>query len=177
MRQNLLIERFGMTFHSEKREHAQSYALVVAKDGPKITNAPALQPKEDGGGRPWIGPYPKVKDKDGFPVIPQEDHRKMLTAVDGPRIVQRFDSETMPELAGYLGSSLARPVQDETGLRGEYDFTLKWVLDWGIHAGGGDEGPDLFHALEAQAGLKLIARKAVVDVLVIEHIEKAPTAN
>jgi uncharacterized protein (TIGR03435 family) len=42
-------------------------------------------------------------------------------------------------------------------------------------AGGG--GPSLFIALEKQLGLKLEQGKAGLEVLVIDHADKAPTEN
>jgi hypothetical protein len=37
--------------------------------------------------------------------------------------------------------------------------------------------PDLFEALEVQLGLKLEKGSETLDVLVIDHIDKAPTGN
>jgi uncharacterized protein (TIGR03435 family) len=39
-----------------------------------------------------------------------------------------------------------------------------------------ETAPDLFQALQAQAGLKLEAKKTPVDVIVIDKVEK-PSAN
>jgi uncharacterized protein (TIGR03435 family) len=64
-------------------------------------------------------------------------------------------------------------VMDETGLSGQFDITLKWSLD---STGGGADGPSLFAAVEEQLGLKLEPRKASVDVLVIDQIER-PTPD
>ena len=57
----------------------------------------------------------------------------------------------------------------------------------GAASGGGGAGPDkapevetppdLFSAIQAQLGLKLDAKKGPVEMLVIEHVEKGPTAN
>jgi uncharacterized protein (TIGR03435 family) len=41
----------------------------------------------------------------------------------------------------------------------------------------GDTGPGLFTAVQEQLGLKLEARKAPLDLLVIDHLEKLPTDN
>ncbi len=40
-----------------------------------------------------------------------------------------------------------------------------------------DSGPTLFTALEEQLGLKLVAKKGLVEVLVIDHAERTPTEN
>ena len=70
---------------------------------------------------------------------------------------------------------------------GSYDFTLNWTPDESQFAGMGVKvpppaadnaaaPPDLFTAIEEQMGLKLVATKAMVDILVIDHVEK-PSAN
>jgi len=82
-------------------------------------------------------------------------------------------------------------VVDKTGLIGSYDFTLSFTPDQGVgmmilpkgpapQDGGGESqepvGPSLFTALQEQLGLKLVAQKQKVDVVVIDHIEQ-PSAN
>lgn len=46
-----------------------------------------------------------------------------------------------------------------------------------VDSQGGDSGPTIFTAVQEQLGLKLEARKAPLDMLVIDHIEKTPTEN
>ena len=78
-----------------------------------------------------------------------------------------------------------RPVLDETGLTGTYDFDLQWAPEsLTARAKPGDNssidsgpaGPSLFTALEDQLGLKLEPGKDHVDVLVIDHVAP-PSAN
>ena len=71
MQQNLLIERFGLKFHREKRE-IQGYELIVAKDGPKFKESEPEPPKDPDAGPDAVGPSlsKMTTDKDGFPVIP-----------------------------------------------------------------------------------------------------------
>jgi len=174
MQQNLLVERFKMTFHREQRE-MQSYGMVVAKGGPKLKESPDTPPAGDPNEyKPPPGPV--KKDKEGFPVIPTEDPRPMMSAIDGPRWVQRFDRRSMEQLARYVETLVDQPVEDETGLKGKYDFTLKWINNRGRRSND-DFGPTIFEALQAQLGLKLESKKSMVDVLVVDHIEKTPTEN
>jgi uncharacterized protein (TIGR03435 family) len=72
------------------------------------------------------------------------------------------------QFAGMLGKSLGRIVQDDTGLTGDYDFTLTWDPD-----GSSATVPSLFAALQEQMGLRLESGKAIMDVLVIDSAEKA----
>ena len=77
-----------------------------------------------------------------------------------------------------LANMLGSPVIDKTGVTGLYDFTLEWVDAGTIRrpedAGAPlDNGPSLFVALQEQLGLKLEVKKVPIEVLVIDHIEKA----
>jgi uncharacterized protein (TIGR03435 family) len=96
---------------------------------------------------------------------------------------------TMDEFAGNLQSAvLDRPVIDQTGLRGRFDFHLQWTPDETQSApfrgpgeppkppAGTDTLPDLFTAIQEQLGLKLESTKAEIDVLVIDKVEK-PSEN
>jgi uncharacterized protein (TIGR03435 family) len=90
-------------------------------------------------------------------------------------------------LAGWANGSSRKKavVADETGLPGKYDFTLEFQGSMG--PGGAFPpatsdvpdvvAPSLFTAVEAQLGLKLDTKKALLDVLVIDHIDKVPTMN
>jgi uncharacterized protein (TIGR03435 family) len=81
---------------------------------------------------------------------------------------------------------LDRPVVDQTGLPGRYDFLLTWTPDETQFGGLGvkvppptdkaDAPPDLFTAIQQELGLKLESTKAQVDVLVVDKVEK-PTEN
>jgi uncharacterized protein (TIGR03435 family) len=173
MQQNLLTERFKMKFHHEMKE-LQVYDLVVAKNGPKINASEPAPPPKDPDAPPPPGPY--KRDKDGFPIIPPDDHRRMLFDMNGPRAVQRFPDHSMEQFAAFLANSVARPVNDATGLKGKHDFTLKWVMDWG-RSSAEESGPNIFEALQQQLGLKLESKKGTVDILVVDHIEKTPTEN
>ena len=81
---------------------------------------------------------------------------------------------------------LDKPVVNQTGLTGRYDFALKFTPDAGQIANFGagmpgtpgdlDAPPDIFAAFQQQLGLKLESTKAAVDVMVIEKIER-PSDN
>ena len=71
----------------------------------------------------------------------------------------------------FVPGLLDRPVIDTTGLKGRYDFTLEWAQH------DTDSGPSLFTALQEQLGLRLVAQKGPVEILVIDHVEKVPAEN
>jgi uncharacterized protein (TIGR03435 family) len=93
----------------------------------------------------------------------------------------------MMDFASLLQTAvLDRPVVDQSGLDGHYDFQLNWTPDETQFAGMGvkvpppsdkpDAPPDLGTAMLDQLGLKLATTKAPVEVLVIDKVEK-PSAN
>jgi uncharacterized protein (TIGR03435 family) len=81
---------------------------------------------------------------------------------------------TAAMLAKVLSGQLGRTVQDQTGLKGVFDFKLEWEPDPGSPNAG--SAPSLFTALEEQLGLKLESERGAVDVLVIDHVER-PTPD
>ena len=93
----------------------------------------------------------------------------------------------MADFAGLMQNAvLDRPVVDQTGLTGRWDFTLNWTPDDSQFGGMGakippstdsaNAPPALYTAIQEQIGLKLDATRAPVDVLVIDHVEK-PSEN
>jgi uncharacterized protein (TIGR03435 family) len=84
---------------------------------------------------------------------------------------------SMPKFAEVLSRRMDRPVLDETGLTDTYDFVLDLIRDDDHSASGVNFGGAIFTALQDQLGLKLEAKKAPVEILVIDHAEKLPTEN
>lgn len=85
----------------------------------------------------------------------------------------------MSLFANILSRTMGVPVVDATGLEGAFDFQLAWSpeADRPVRPGeAAPEGLSLLTAIQEQLGLRLRARKAAVEVLVIEHAEK-PTDN
>jgi len=94
---------------------------------------------------------------------------------------------TTSDFAGLMQSAvLDRPVVDQTGITGRWDYELKWTPDDSQFSGMGGKippptdaasaPPNLYTAIQEQIGLKLEATKAPADVLVIDKVEK-PTEN
>jgi uncharacterized protein (TIGR03435 family) len=80
----------------------------------------------------------------------------------------------MDDLAYSLSGEVGRIVLDETGLKGKYDFTLKWTPD--EERGAADAGPSIFTAVQEQLGLKLESTTGPIDTIVVDHIER-PSPN
>ncbi len=199
MMQNLLIERFKLAVHREKKD-APIYELTVAKGGPKLKASPGPPDEPPGRGRGASGlppPPPKTIQEDGTPQLRPGRFPMMMVGPRGARF--RMVDETMQGLATRLEGMVGRQVTDATGLTGKYDFELTFSPTAGgmsvrsmfpglppppPGAPGGpdgasadDSGPTIFAALQEQLGLKLESKKGPVDLLVIDHIEKTPTEN
>lgn len=168
MMQNLLIERFKLTFHREKKE-VPSYNLVVAKGGPKFKESVPEPPPSDDVPKPSSGPL--KKDATGYPILPAG--RDSTMAIMNGYASQRFGNEPITQLVANLGFQLHKPITNSTGLTGKYDFELHWAADPKLE----DTEPNLFRALTEQLGLKLESSKTMVEILVVDHIEKSPTEN
>jgi uncharacterized protein (TIGR03435 family) len=76
---------------------------------------------------------------------------------------------SMQSLASGLKRQTRRPVEDHTGINGEFDFELVWDRDETADS----SGPSLFAALQEQLGLKLNAARGSVEILVIDRVERA----
>ena len=156
MIRKLLAERFQLKFHHDKRE-LSAFVLTVGKDGAK------LRPGQLNGTLHGIGIQPAANGA-------------LLFVNNAP--ISAFTS--------FLQSLVFdRPVVDETGLTGKYDFTVTFTPDDSEFKGhspvpkpadGVEPAPGLFEAMQQQLGLKLTAEKAQVDVLAIDRVEK-PSAN
>jgi uncharacterized protein (TIGR03435 family) len=93
---------------------------------------------------------------------------------------------SMADLASVMqGAVLDRPVVDQTGITGRYDFTLTWTPDESQFRGLGVRvppppenatAPSLFTAMQEQLGLRLDATRAPAEVLIIDRVEK-PSAD
>lgn len=154
MLRSLLDERFKLRSHREPKEFS-IYVLELAKGGPKLkSTAHAEEP-------PVMGPAV---------VYPQ-------------RIVLPARNAKVAELASILQRAiLDRPVMDQTGLSGRYDFDLEWAPDETQFGGevptasATAPSPPLFQAVEQELGLRLRATKGPVAALVVDKAEQ-PTAN
>jgi uncharacterized protein (TIGR03435 family) len=176
MQQQLLAERFAVTFHKEQKE-MPVYELVVGKNGPKL--------KESGEETATDQAMPSGRltaGADGFPEIPPG--RSAGASMNG-KMTNRVVRGTMSGLAAMLSGQVGRPVIDKTGLAGRYDYVLKWVMQGRMAPPPGAEGgmpadpdgPSITSAIQEQLGLRLEASKGRVEVYVIDSFAKTPTQN
>jgi len=173
MVQSLLADRFNLKVSHQTKE-LPVYALVVARNGPKLTKSAVEPPSSDG---PETQGPPKMMR--GIMMR----GRGELSGTAAPMSLLADALSRQRETGG-------RVVIDKTGLTGNYDWTLHWTPESPapLFKGADNDstpdngpapdtaGPALFTALEEQLGLKLESQKGAVDTLVIDSVEK-PSEN
>jgi uncharacterized protein (TIGR03435 family) len=86
----------------------------------------------------------------------------------------------MERFAEILSRQTDLPVVNHTNLEGVFNLKLEWTPDNVQLANPPDntaiQGPSLFTAVEEQLGLRLRSEKMLLEVLVIDHLEK-PSEN
>jgi uncharacterized protein (TIGR03435 family) len=197
MLQTLLADRFKLTLHREGKEQSV-YEMVAAKSGLKIKESepdPATPPATPGEGGPAAVNTNQVSvSQDSKGVVVRtgggESGTSRMTMNNGG---MHLEMQKLPisRLAEMLSRFVGRPVVDKTGLTGKYDVALdipmeelmKIARSAGVAvptppAGDSPSVPQgsIFTNLQ-QLGLKLEGRKSQLDMLIIDHVEKAPTEN
>ena len=189
MLQTLLVDRFGIKMHHDSKEFPV-YALTVAKGGLKMKESPIdpdAQSANGGKGATNVDASGgsggvTVKYGNGAYFTIRDDR------VEGKKL-------TMVYLADMLSRFVDRPVVEMTDVKGTYDFTLEFPHDqfqaMMVHAGvsagvyippqaiqwAATIGDDALFSAVQTVGLKLDSRKAPLDVLVIDQVQKAPSEN
>jgi len=184
MLQSLLAERFGLQAHFETRT-VPVYLLTQMKPGkmgprmhlhtPTCGSAQSSKdPSAKGAAAKTSGAkeiFPPLCLDKSLMTIPQENHVKLTGSRDMP----------LPVLAMYLPTmgDLDRPVIDQTGIKQSVDFSLEFTPDAYLPTNSGvDADPDtqvtsFQQALQNQLGLMLVTTRAPVDILVVDHVERA----
>lgn len=183
MMQSMLADRFHLTMHRESKD-MRVYGLVLVKAG---KTGPALQPhpageactppplqghicstctlvgstssRISGDPRPCggLGKFPSANPGEG--------------KVGGRALTMQFIANS---LAGI--GRLDRPVKDETGLSGLYDFMIEFAPTVYAPPQPGtappeQSGPTFIEALRSQLGLDLKSQVQPSTVLVLDHID------
>jgi len=112
----------------------------------------------------------EMKDSAVYALVVAEDGPKLREAADGRHSTNNGRGHLdihYVDLAGFatfLTAAEDRPVVDATGLKGYFDIKLDF--------GANDGGASIFTALQEQLGLKLESRRAPVEFIMIDHIER-----
>ena len=219
MLQALLADRFKLVAHHDTQEHPV-LGLEVAKDGPKLKEAPPPAPIDENAPlKPGDmkmdtpeGPMRIIRNADGSTTMNMGTKGTITTRMDmqSQMITLESSSVTMAGFADMLtrmmqmGGGGGRQVVDMTGLKGNYQVTVEFSLadamaaaraqgmgpaPSGPSAGGaaatspgaaasdpGSQGSSVYASVK-KLGLKLEPRKAQVEQLIIDHVEKTPTED
>ena len=187
MIKSLLADRFHIKLHHESKEFPV-YALVIGKGPLKLVES-ALDPDTTDASKGAVN-------------VAANGSRDGVTVNMGRGAYFAFANnklEVKKLTTAYLAETLARfvdkPIVDMTGLTGTYDLTLNFTEEdyramlirsavnagvvlppQALHLMETASGDSLFSSIQ-EAGLKLDSRKAPLDVLVVDKIEKTPTEN
>jgi uncharacterized protein (TIGR03435 family) len=155
MLQTLLADRFKLKVHQDTKP-MPVFVLSLGKGKPKL--------KESEGDGPA-----------GCRGVPQNPQPGTI-----PYNVVACHNRTMEQLAEDLhnmaGAYLPDLVVDQTGLKGSWDFEIKWT-GRGLLGAAGADGISIFDAVDKQLGLKLEPKKAPVPVIVVDSVNQTPTPN
>jgi uncharacterized protein (TIGR03435 family) len=188
MLQALLEDRFKLVVRRESKEQTV-YALLVDKDGPKLKQAePGLDPPD----KPFRnGPGDRLLL---LSMITEDGYRLNYSRSKGRTI---FEAEriTMGDLAIQMMHYVDAPVVDMTGLKGAYQIAMdvpgspnaaRAAARSGVGRAGADatnpeappepSGASIFASVQ-KLGLRLEKRKAPIESIAVERLEKAPTEN
>ena len=126
--------------------------------------------------------YALVVGKNGTKLKETENPGRSSMRMTGGGVV--FTSVTIPELVSDMSqmrtAEMDRPVVDNTGLKGRYDFTVTLFSsqeEMTAALSKGDFGSSIFTLIQEQLGLKLESQKLPLNMVVIEKAERTPTEN
>jgi uncharacterized protein (TIGR03435 family) len=188
MMQSLLSSRFGLQLHRGSKEFPV-YALTVAKTGLKLKETAPDAESDGESGKPAVN-VTATGGRGGTSV--NLGNGSYFTFADNKFEARKL---TMTSLAETLARFMDRPVVDQTELKGNYDLKLELAPEdyramlirsalvagvqlppEALRALDGVSDASLFAGLQA-VGLKLEARKAPLEVLIIDHALQTPTEN
>jgi uncharacterized protein (TIGR03435 family) len=158
MLQTLLVERFGLELHRERKE-VSGYALLVAQGGRKLK--PGEPPPET----------PPTQEELKASAMAKLQEMRNQPRPEGSFSRYYFPRMTMDSLADRFSSFLGSPVVDMTGIEGTYAIDLEFD-------GNPRQDQSVVFAAAAKLGLKLERRsRFTIENLVIDKVNKTPTPN
>lgn len=146
--ERILEERFHLKYHNEDRP-LPGYVVTVAKDGAKL--AEAKDPTAPGGCL-----AAREKDNPG-------------------RVTTTCTSETIAQFLSLIGGTFRHPLLDRTGLTKPYDFTLRFSFEQ--LSTRQDSINAYIQELNKQLGIVMTLGDVPQPALVVDHVDRSPTAN
>jgi uncharacterized protein (TIGR03435 family) len=183
MVQSLLVERFHVAMHIETRQ-VSDYAAVLAKPGRigsnlrhHVDDVPCPE-KGPPAGATSSGGHPADQIEGGFPVLCHSFVRMQPPAPylrrEGSRDISMAQIVSTFTSLGNLG----RPVVDQTGLSGRFDWFVEFLPEYppGANLPPDASGPAFTDAIKDQLGIRLNSQKGPFDYVLVDHIEH-PSEN
>jgi uncharacterized protein (TIGR03435 family) len=182
MMQALLADRFHLVTHYISA-NAPVFALVLARPG---VTGPNLQPHPPSdactalvsGQSSASHPAPASAAMGELPpicgVIAHVPSSAPGQHYGGRAIPLALFATSVPTMTGL--AAMPRPVVDQTGLSGLYDFTLTWMHDSSGDEAIADNTANFRDALKRQLGLELKSSHAPISFLIVDHVER-PSEN
>jgi len=155
MLQALLADRFKLVVHKDSKP-VPAFILSLGKGKPKLKEA-------DGSGTTGCQAQPSAPEPGVIPINVASCHNVTMEAF----------AQILRQIAGGYVTS---PAVDQTGLKGGWDFDVKWT-GRGQLAQAGADGISLFDAIDRQLGLKLEPGKVEMPVIIVDSANDKPTPN
>ena len=160
----LLSDRFKLTVHRETRA-VPSYQLVLSRRDGRL--GPGLRRSSMDCAEPAAAAE-NGRSPCGFQSFPGKASGRVL--------IRDLARRVLP-----AGVGDGRPIEDNTGLQGTFEFALEWTPDAAAPARPPDappappidpNGSSFVTALREQLGLRLEPRTGSIDVLVVDRAER-----
>jgi uncharacterized protein (TIGR03435 family) len=156
MLRSLLADRFKLVTHNGSVP-MPAFVLTAGKGPPK------MKPAEDSG---------EGDCKYQEPQNPAPDTIRFLVFSCHHTTMEEFAQN----LHNWTRNYLTDPVVDATGLKGSWDFDIKWTPQPLLQKAGAD-GIPIFEAVDKELGLKLERQTAPRPVLIVDSVNQKPTPN
>ena len=155
MLQSLLADRFKLVIHKDTKP-LPAFALSLGKGKSKLKEA-------EGSENTGCRFQPQKLETGAVPSVLFACHNTTMEAF----------AQTLRQIAR---DYLTNPVVDSTGLKGSWDFDIKWMARASLGRAGGD-GITIFDAVDKQLGLKLEPQRVPQPVIVVDSVNEKPTGN
>lgn len=149
--QALLADRFQLVVHKDTKP-VPAYALTLGKGKPKL----------------------KVTQSGGVAACrPTPEPNSLFMGLACHNVSMDLFAQT---LRGFAGDYFDAAIVDSTGLKGAWDFDLKWTR-CGQLARAASDGVTIFEAIDRQLGLKIQLQKTPSNVIVVDSVKETPAPN
>jgi uncharacterized protein (TIGR03435 family) len=153
----LLVDRFKLAAHNDTRQMPMN-TLTLGKDKVKMKQS-------DGSG-----------DAGCKYVSPPQDQPQSTATTTELSCHNISMDDFVQDLRNWTYDYKRGPMYNSTGLKGTWDFDLKWSNRAQLATAGAD-GITIYDAVDKQLGLKLGPQPAAVPVMIVDGVNETPTPN